>query len=77
MAPENTATAITWWAVASAFGGAIIGGGISYILQRMNLRAAKKQREEDRMHVRGSSCLFTLVQTDIDRVATSSHSVSD
>lgn len=64
MASENTATAITWWAIVSAFGGAIIGGGISYILQRMNLLAAKKQREEDRMHVREAlaySLLFKLI----------------
>jgi hypothetical protein len=64
MGPEVTTPAITWWAIASAFGGTIIGGGISYCLQRMNLSAAKKQREEDRRQIREAlaySLLFKLI----------------
>lgn len=58
-------TGITWWAVASAFGGTIIGGGISYWLARMNLKAAKKQRDEDRDEIRRAlaySLLFKMIR---------------
>jgi hypothetical protein len=53
--PSSTITA---WAVFSAIGGSIVGsvlgGCISYFLQRKNLAAAKEQREADRYEVRKS-----------------------
>src|SRR5271168_3559372 len=65
MSYETGATAITWWAVVSAFGGTLSGGGISYYLARMNLMAAKKQRDEDRREVRkalGLGIVFKMIR---------------
>jgi hypothetical protein len=52
----DVGTAITWWTVATAFGGTVVGSTISvltsYLLQRKALNAAKAQRDEDRFEVR-------------------------
>ncbi|HZP75410.1 MAG TPA: hypothetical protein VFB45_04640 [Pseudolabrys sp.] len=61
--------AITWWAVASAFGGTIIGsvlgGSISYWLQRRALAATKAQHDADRKEARkalGYALFFKLIR---------------
>jgi len=60
---------ITWWAVASAFGGTIIGsvlgGAVSYWLQRKSLGAAKDLHDSDRREVRkarGYGLLFKMIR---------------
>jgi uncharacterized membrane protein YccC len=49
-------TGITWWAVASAFGGTIIGsvlgGTISFWLQKRSLAATRALHDADRTEVR-------------------------
>jgi hypothetical protein len=62
-------TAITLWAVVSAFGGAIIGsvlGGLtSYFLQRKSLAATKALHDLDRTETRkalGYSLLFKMIR---------------
>lgn len=67
--PANPQTTITGWALISAFGGSIIGatiGGVtSFVLQKRALKAAKGQRDEDRLEVRkalGYSLLFKLIK---------------
>lgn len=64
--PESV---ITWWAIASAFGGSIVGASIgatvSFIVQRRALNAAQLQRAEDRLEVRkaqGYSLLFKMIR---------------
>lgn len=66
MAAEN---GITWWAVASAFGGTIIGsvlgGSISFWLQRKSLAATKTLHDADRRDVRktlGYALLFKMIR---------------
>ena len=71
MATEN-ATDTTWWALVSAFGGAVVGGLISYLLQRQSLAAAsalhdadRKQHAADRKEVRkaiGYGLLFKMIR---------------
>ncbi|MFZ0609361.1 MAG: hypothetical protein WAM75_16975 [Xanthobacteraceae bacterium] len=64
MTAETSGSVVTWWAVISAFGGTVIGGGISYFLARMNLNAASKQRDEDRLRTRQAlaySLLFKIM----------------
>jgi hypothetical protein len=65
----NPQSVITWWAVASAFGGSIIGatlgGVVNFILQQRALEAAKAQRDEERAEVRkalGYSLLFKMIK---------------
>jgi len=60
---------ITWWAVVSAFGGTIIGsvlgGFISYWLQKKSLSATKDLHDADRREVRkvlGYSLLFKMIR---------------
>jgi hypothetical protein len=52
----DAGAAVTWWAVASAFGGAIIGavlgGAVSYFLQKKSLAATKALHDADRLEVR-------------------------
>jgi len=69
MATGADADSITWWAVASAFGGTIIGsvlgGAISYWLQKKSLAAAKDLHEADRREVRkalGYGLLFKMIR---------------
>lgn len=66
---ENSQNVLTWWAVASAFGGSIIGaaigGVVNFVLQRRSLKVAKAQRDEDRLDVRkalGYSLLFKMIK---------------
>lgn len=66
---------ITWWAVASAFGGTIIGsllgGSISFWLQRKALAAAKALHDSDRQDVRkalGYALLFKMIRLSSDLV---------
>jgi hypothetical protein len=65
----NSANAITWWAVASAFGGTIIGGIIStfvaFIIQQRSFEATKRQRAEDRHEARKAlaySMFFKMIR---------------
>jgi hypothetical protein len=65
----ETGTAITWWAVVSAFGGtvigAVLGGAISYFLQKKSLAATKALHDADRTEVRkalGYSLLFKMIR---------------
>jgi hypothetical protein len=60
---------ITWWAVASAFGGTIIGsvlgGTISYWLQRKSLAATKALHDSDRKDERkalGYGLMFKMIR---------------
>ncbi len=62
-------TTITWWALASAFGGsvigAVLGGGINFVLQKAARAEAKKQRDADRKEVRTAlaySFLFKMIK---------------
>lgn len=64
--PQNI---VTWWAVASAFGGSVIGatlgGVVNFVLQQRSLKAAKAQRDEDRTEVRKAraySLLFKMIR---------------
>lgn len=59
---------ITWWAVASAFGGTIIGsvlgGTISFWLQKRSLGATKALHDADRTEVRkalGYAIFFKMI----------------
>jgi hypothetical protein len=56
-------------AVFSAIGGSIVGGAIStivaFVVQKRNLTAAKKQRDEDRLEIRkarGYALLFKMIR---------------
>jgi hypothetical protein len=65
MIASEASEGITWWAVASAFGGTIIGGGISFFLQRLNLAEARKQRAKERFEARKAlaySLFFKMVR---------------
>jgi hypothetical protein len=60
---------ITAWALFSAIGGsmvgAVLGGSVSYFLQRKALKAAKAQRDEDRFEIRkalGFSLFYKMIQ---------------
>jgi len=60
---------ITWWAVASAFGGTIIGsvlgGTISFWLQKRSLAATKSLHDADRTEVRkalGYAIFFKMIR---------------
>jgi hypothetical protein len=73
--PGDTGSTITAWAVFSAIGGSVvgsvIGGFISFYLQRRNLAAAESARDEDRIEIRkaiGYSLLFKLIRlaSDLD-----------
>src|ERR1700731_1199540 len=66
-------TVITWWAVVSAFGGTIIGsvlgGFISFRLQRKSLTATKALHDADRLDVRktlGYGLLFKMIRLSSD-----------
>jgi Na+/glutamate symporter len=72
MAVQN-ASDITWWAVASAFGGtiigAVLGGIISFWLQRKSLAAAKALHDADRRDIRktlGYALLFKMIRLSSD-----------
>ncbi len=72
MAIENGSD-ITWWAVVSAFGGtiigAVLGGLISYALQRQSLAATEALRDADRKEVRkalGYGLLFKMIRLSSD-----------
>ena len=74
MAIDN-GTDVTWWAVASAFGGVIIGsvlgGLISFWLQRKSLAATKALHDADRREVRkalGYALLFKMIRLCSDLV---------
>jgi hypothetical protein len=61
--------AITWWAIASAFGGtligAVLGGLTSYVLQSKSLAATKSLHDLDRTEVRkalGYALLFKIIR---------------
>ena len=67
MATEGTD--ITWWAVVSAFGGTVIGsvlgGTISFWLQKRSLSATKALHDSDRKEVRkalGYALLFKMIR---------------
>jgi hypothetical protein len=69
----ETGASITWWAVASAFGGTIIGaalgGAISYWLQRQSLAASKALHDADRREVRkalGYGLFFKMIRLTSD-----------
>jgi hypothetical protein len=71
--PGQNATDITWWAVVSAFGGAIIGSGlgglINFFLQRKSLAATKALRDADRREVRkalGYALFFKMIRLSSD-----------
>jgi len=64
---------ITWWAVVSAFGGtiigAVLGGLVSYVLQRQSLGATKALHDSDRKEVRkalGYGLLFKMIRLSSD-----------
>lgn len=66
-------TDITWWAVVSAFGGTIIGsvlgGTISFLLQRRSLAATQALHDTDRREVRkalGYALLFKMIRLSSD-----------
>jgi hypothetical protein len=63
MTPQET---ITWWAIASAFGGSIIGGTISavvaFIIQHRSLKATKVQRAADKLEQRKALALTVLTK---------------
>jgi hypothetical protein len=68
--PDGT---ITWWAIASAFGGTIIGsvlgGTINFWLQRRSLAASKALRDSDRKEVRkalGYAIFFKMIRLSSD-----------
>jgi hypothetical protein len=72
MAVQNGSD-ITWWAVASAFGGtiigAVLGGIISFWLQRKSLAAAKTLHDADRRDIRktlGYALLFKMIRLSSD-----------
>lgn len=69
VAGAATGDAITAWALFSAIGGsligAVIGGSVSYFLQRKALNTAKTQRDEDRFERRkalGFSLFYKLIR---------------
>jgi hypothetical protein len=69
MPAGEVGTVSTAWAVFSVLGGTIvgsvIGGSVSYWLQRKNLATAKAQRESDRFETRkalGFSLLYKMIQ---------------
>lgn len=69
MATSAGSEAVTWWAVVSAFGGTIIGsvlgGAVSYWLQKKSLTATKKLHDDDRREVRkalGYELLFKMIR---------------
>jgi len=71
--PAQNATDITWWAVVSAFGGAIIGSGlgglINFFLQRKSLAATEALRDADRREVRkaiGYALFFKMIRLSSD-----------
>jgi hypothetical protein len=68
---------ITWWAVFSTMGGAIvgsiIGGTISYVLQKRALQAAKEQRDADRFETRKALALSLFIK--MIRVASDLHNL--
>lgn len=60
---------ITWWTIISAFGGSIFGATVSavvsFIIQKRNLDAAKRQRDEDKLDLRKAraySLLFKMIR---------------
>ncbi len=59
-------TGITWWAIASSFGGTIIGSLsgalVGFYLQKRGLKATIAQREEDRMEKRKALCFSLYVK---------------
>jgi hypothetical protein len=62
-------TSVTAWTVFSVVGGSILGGAIStivaFVVQKRNLDAAKKQRDEDRLEIRkarGYALLFKMLR---------------
>jgi hypothetical protein len=64
-----TTTFATTWAVFSVIGGSLVGAvisaGVSFMIQRANLKAAKAQREEDRFETRKAhaySFLFKMIR---------------
>lgn len=61
-------TTTSWWTLLTAFGGSIFGATVSAIvsfsIQKRNLDAAKKQRDEDKLDVRKAraySLLFKMI----------------
>src|SRR6266436_3005569 len=71
--PAQNAADITWWAVVSAFGGAIIGsvssGLVNFFLQRKSLAATKALRDADRREVRkalGYALFFKMIRLSSD-----------
>ncbi len=73
--PVQSSTDITWWAVVSAFGGtvigSIVGGLVSFWLQRKSLAATKALRDADRHEVRkalGYALLFKMIRLSSDLV---------
>jgi hypothetical protein len=78
MAAELAST-ITWWAIVSAFGGTVIGsvlgGFISYLLQRKSLAATKALSDADRKEVRkalGYAIFFKMIRlcSDLTQLGT-------
>ena len=75
----ETASTITWWAIVSAFGGTVIGsvlgGLISYLLQRKSLDATKALHDADRKEVRralGYAIFFKMIRlcSDLTQLGT-------
>jgi hypothetical protein len=69
----ESGTGITWWAVASAFGGtiigAVLGGLVSFWLQRKSLASTKALRDADRREVRkalGYALFFKMIRLSSD-----------
>ncbi|WP_322514605.1 hypothetical protein SR870_16395 [Rhodopseudomonas palustris] len=62
-------TTATWWTLLTAFGGSIVGATVSAVvsfsIQKRNLDAAKRQRDEDKLELRkarGYSLLFKMIK---------------
>lgn len=69
MPAGEVSTVSTAWAVFSVIGGSILGGAMStivaFVVQKRNLEAAKKQRDEDRLETRkarGYALLFKMIR---------------
>jgi hypothetical protein len=69
MPTGEVGTVSTTWAVFSVIGGSILGGAMStivaFVVQKRNLDAAKKQRDDDRLEVRkarGYALLFKMIR---------------